>query len=73
MRPLVEEYVKDHSTEEIVRWIADNTRKVHTEISDNIKDNNMELLCYGLNRIGIINMMTEALAKKIGAPKSKVL
>ena len=73
MKPLVEEYVKDHSTEEIVRWIADNTRRVHTEISDNIKDNNMELLCYGLNRIGIINMMTEALAKKIGAPKSKVL
>lgn len=73
MKPLVEEYVKDHSVEEIVRWIADNTRRVHTEISDNIKDNNMELLCYGLNRIGVINMMTEALAKKIGAPKSKVL
>lgn len=73
MKPLVEEYVKDHSVEEIVRWIADNTRRVHTEICDNIKDNNMELLCYGLNRIGIINMMTEALAKKIGAPKSKVL
>ena len=73
MKPLVEEYVKDHSTEEIVRWIADNTRRVHSEISDNIKDKNLELLCYGLNRIGIINMMAEALANKIGAPRSKVL
>lgn len=73
MKPLVEEYVKDHSTEEIVRWIADNTRRVHSEISDNIKDKNLELLCYGLNRIGIINMMAEALANKVGAPKSKVL
>ena len=73
MKPLVEEYVKDHSTEEIVRWIADNTRRVHSEISDNIKDKNFELLCYGLNRIGIINMMAEALANKVGAPKSKVL
>lgn len=73
MKPLVEEYVKDHSTEEIVRWIADATKRVHNEISDNIKEKNLELLCYGLNRISIINLMTEALAKKIGAPKSKVL
>ncbi len=73
MKELVEAYVKNHSTEEIVRWIADNTRRVHTEISDNIRDKNLELLCYGLNRIGLINMMTEALAKKLGVPKSKVL
>ena len=73
MKPLVEEYVKDHSTEEIIRWIADNTRRVHTEVADNIKDKNFELLCYGLNRLAIINLMAEALAKKVGAPKSKVL
>lgn len=73
MKPVIEEYVKDHSTEEIVRWIADNTRRVHTEISDNIRDKNLDLLCYGLNRVGIINMMAEALAKKLGVPKSKVL
>lgn len=73
MKPLVEEYVKDHTTEEIIQWIAENSRKIHNNTVDDITNKNLELLCYRLNQLALISLMAEALAKKIGAPKSKVL
>lgn len=73
MKPLVEEYVKDHSTEEIIRWIADNSRKIHNNTVDDITNKNLDLLCYRMNQLALICYMSEALAKKIGAGKTKVL
>lgn len=73
MKPLIEEYVKDHSVEEIIKWIAENSRKVHNNTVDDITNKNLELLCYRMNQLALISMMAEALAKKVGVAKAKVI
>lgn len=73
MKPLIEEYVKDHSTEEIIQWLAENSRKIHNNTVDDITNKNLDLLCYRLNQLALISLMAEALAKKVGVAKAKVL
>lgn len=73
MKPLIDEYVKDHSVEEIIGWLAENSRKIHNNAVDDITNKNLDLLCYRLNQLALVSMMAEALAKKVGVNKAKVI
>ena len=60
MKPLIDEYVKD-------------SRKIHNNTVDDITNKNLDLLCYRLNQLALVSMMAEALAKKVGVNKAKVI
>lgn len=64
MKEVIQEYVANHSDQEVIKWIADTCKRINGRVSDDLKDKNFELLCYSLNDLSLVSMMANALVEK---------